>query len=380
MIPTWKIKRELGRVKQQFINLPGKTATYFFGARYYDLVLAKKRRLVDGQIERSAKRAVYLIYPANGLLKSHLRTLKFLADNSISTTVVSNLPLSAEDEAEVLKHCHVYIERANFGYDFGGYRDGVLSMKDELAQTKQLILMNDSVWFPLYPDTDWLEQIDALGVDYASSVSSENKSNIPKLDNSKFNQGYRPHDKLFHYGSFSLAIGPKILAHPGFLQFWKSFPLSNKKKATILRGEIGLTTWVRENGFTHDETFGVKQFDEILDDLSNEKLVEIASHMIIDIPGEWRDLIGTIDQDMTQVSKSDLLRYIRTIVDRKGAGYSLAYYLVLERKHPFLKKSPVVWADVASKTTLKILENVGTDAAAEALEEALVAKSKQEGT
>lgn len=376
MIPTWKIKRELGRMKLQLINLPSKTATYFFGARYYDLVLAKKRRVVEGQIKKSPKRAIYLIYPASGLLKSHLRTLKFFADNAISTTVVSNLPLSAEDEAEVLKHCHSYIERANFGYDFGGYRDGILAMKDELAQSEQLILMNDSVWFPLYPDTDWLEQIDALNVDYASSVTSENKSTIPKHENSKFNQGYRPHDKLYHYGSFSLAIGPKILAHPGFQKFWESFPLSNKKKATILRGEIGLTTWVRDNGFTHDETFGVKEFDKNLDDLSHEKLVEIASHMIINIPGEWKDLIDAIDKDLSDVPKSDLLTYIRTILDRKGAGYSLAYYLVLERKHPFLKKSPVIWGDAASTTTLKILETVGNEASAEALEEALTAKSK----
>ncbi|PXW72703.1 rhamnan synthesis protein F [Loktanella sp. PT4BL] len=351
-------------------NIPIDAATYFFGAVYYDHVLSKNRRSVLGRQPTAAKKAIYLIYPAHGLLPSHLRTLAYFRAKGVSATVVSNLPLPLEDEAKLLNLCTAYIERPNFGYDFGGYRDGVLSLEHDLANTEQLVLMNDSSWFPLYPESDWLANAEALGVDFVGSVSNGYKSAFPKVMDPVFNRGYRDDDKLFHYGSFALWIGHQVLHDPKFMLFWKKFPLSNRKRQVIMRGEIGLTRWVRKNGFSHGSTFDVTGLEVMLKDLSDARLAEIAQNMIIlGNPSLSTHHYQTLQQ-MAPASRSELIKRILTITDRQGAGYSLAFFLTLELKHPFLKKAPLRDSMQAAQITLRVLEKIQTEAASEALDEA----------
>lgn len=370
LVPFRKIKREIKRIQRQIMVYPIDTATYFFGATYYDRFLAKKRRSVAGSQPATAKKAIYLIYPSHGLLASHLTTLAYFKAMGVSATVVSNLPLPPEDEAKLLANCTTYIERPNFGYDFGGYRDGVLSLENMLRDTDQLIMMNDSVWFPLYPDSDWLADVDALGVDFAGAVAIGDKSVMPLVEGSPFNQGFRHHDRLFHYGSFAICIGPKILHDPKFMLFWKSFPLSNRKIKVILRGEIGLTQWVRKNGFSHGSTFDVTGLGKSLNNLSDAQLAEVAENLIIlgspRISAHHRQTL----KEMAPTSRDELIERILTITDRQGAGYSLAYFLTLVLKHPFLKKAPLRENEQAAQITCRILERIGTEAASEALDEA----------
>ncbi len=372
MPQLWKISREVKRLLWKPVYLPVNALSFWFGATYYDLFHSHKRRIVAGQQSSSVRKAIYLIYPSSGLLPTHLTTLKYLASKGLSVTVVSNLPLNPDEEISLLQFCHRYIERPNFGYDFGGYRDGVLSLKSELSETDQLLLINDSAWFPIHAETDWLDDIQALNVDFAGAVSNYG---VPRPNPESFREmsfDYRTDHKNFHYCSFALSIGANILRSPGFFDFWKHFPLTNKKNRTVRRGEIGLTAWVLKNGFSHGDTVGIANLVQFLETLEDRRLLEIATQTIIPEDARMKSVKADLLPSLENMSRQELIRFILTATARQGAAYALADFLIFERGYPFLKKSPLALDPEAAKISLRILEKIDTAAAREALAEAQV--------
>lgn len=348
---------------------PEAALSLFFGARYYDTFLARGIKKTPGSQSKTPRRAVFLIFPAKGLLASHERCLRYLGEKGIATTVVSNLPMSGEDTARVLALCHNYIERPNFGYDFGGYRDGVLSLKQELSSIKQLILINDSSWFPISDATDWLDDIDTLDVDLGAAASNYG---LPRPDPESFRDivfNYQTDHRNFHYCSYALTFGPRMIRHPGFLRYWQKYPLSNSKKRTVRRGEIGLTQWALRNGMTHAATLDIAHMDQHLSRLTKERLKQIAQMLIIMDDRRMRHLQAKIDPNLEEMPKKDLIGFILTTAARKGVSYATAEFNIFECGFPFLKKSPVWLEDDTCSKTVRILEKLDTPAAAEALRE-----------
>ena len=79
--------------------------------------------------------------------------------NNFTPLIVSNSPLSNKDKNLILEYSWVLIERKNFGYDFGGYRDGVLFISEKIIDLDKLILINDSTWFPIIDNNSFIDFI-----------------------------------------------------------------------------------------------------------------------------------------------------------------------------------------------------------------------------
>ena len=90
------------------------------------------------------KVAIYLIFPTSGVQESHLSAIEYIASSGYSPLVVSNLFLGDSDRQEVRSRCWQLIERPNYGFDFGGYRDGVLQLASSLHELTRLVIVNDS--------------------------------------------------------------------------------------------------------------------------------------------------------------------------------------------------------------------------------------------
>ncbi|WP_300016137.1 rhamnan synthesis F family protein [uncultured Roseobacter sp.] len=370
MIPRWKLKRELTRLLSNSAKFPASFTTWLFGAGYYDFFLSGRVRQEPGEIDAGPRRAVYLMFPSKGLLASHERSLRYLLRKNIATTVVSNCPLSPADKNRVLALCHRYIERPNFGYDFGGYRDGLLSMGDELASLGQLVLLNDSSWFPITDKTDWLDQVEALNVDFAGAASNYGMSRPDPESYRSIKVDYCTDHPNFHYCSYALSFSSRTLSHPGFLRYWKKFPLSNSKKRTVRRGEIGLTRWAISNGLTHGATFDSATIPEKLASLEEARLRHIAEMLIIMDDRKLRQLQASVESQLSAMPKLDLIGFILTAAARKGVSYATAEFNIFECGFPFLKKSPLWMEQDTSQKTLDLLERLNTPASLEALFEA----------
>ena len=123
-----KFFREIFRLIKQLVFLPKNIGNFLFGTFYYDIFLAKSKKQYSGSLSLKNRTVIFLIFPEAGITNSHLRTLKYFIKNNYSPIVISNLPLIESDRSEILKNCCSLIERKNFGYDFGGYRDAILHL------------------------------------------------------------------------------------------------------------------------------------------------------------------------------------------------------------------------------------------------------------
>ncbi len=371
MAKSYKIRRELLRILNQPLQWPSDLLTYAFGPRYYDLFLSKKRVDKRGEQGLGDHVAVYVIFPTRGLKASHLKTLQYLKDKQYSVFVVSNLPLVEDELKRVLPLCHTCIERPNFGYDFGAYRDGVLAALVADSKINRLVLLNDSAWFPVTDQTDWLDDVQRLDVDFAAAVSN---FGVPRPDPEDFRNfvfDYRTDHYRFHYCSFALAFGERPLSDPDFRNFWQRFPLTNKKKSTVRRGEVGLTAWMLKKGYSHGSTFDVASMEQSLNDLDDDTLQRVLQHLIVPADERMKAVLNHALENIDDLSRTDRIKLVLTTIARQGVSYASAYFNITQKGFPFLKKSPLWLDERARKISLKIIDDLDAAEASDISHEAL---------
>lgn len=355
--PLWKVRREAARLGRQLRELPGDLHNFFFATLLYDRKVASKIRRFEGARPLTDRVVVFLIYPKAGLQSSHLRAFDYFGRKGYAVLAVSNLRLDEADRALLLQHCWAYLERPNFGYDFGGYRDAILSLSDDLEHLERLIIFNDSTWFPLPGTRDWLEDAESMGADLVAAASNYG---TPRTDIENFHSlewTYSHTHRNFHYCSFALFMRPKLFRSAAFLRFWKHLRLSDKKKRTVRRGEIGFSQWVFAHGFSHAATLDVSHLDQELDGLDDERLREVAQRLIIPEDPKLRAFQASVLADRATV-REDLIKLILIVVSRQGSSYALAPYSVLDRGFPFLKKSPLWLSSESARASLNLLADL----------------------
>ncbi|MBT8155108.1 glycosyltransferase [Epibacterium ulvae] len=368
-IPLWKLKRELIRPFKQLKELVPRNASYFLAQPYYDLVLARQKQITDGDVRFEKKVAIYLIFPKSGLLASHKVALEYLKKEGYAPIVVSNVELSDADRQTLTKLSYKVIERPNFGYDFGGYRDGVLLARETLPSVDKLVILNDSSWFPLPGSSNWLKEAEALNLDFVGAATNYGHPRATPERYRSLRWSYTSSHKNFHYCSFGLLISGKMFKDPRFLKFWKSFPLTNDKTVTVRRGEIGFTKWVIANGFSHGTTLELAELDKKLSSLDCDALREVARNTIIPAAPKLdalkKELLGK------NASKDELVNLVLTIVAGQGVSYTMTRFMHDENGFAFLKKSPVWLSKEASDLTLQFARDLEGPFSDVILEEAL---------
>jgi hypothetical protein len=354
MPPWWKIRRELVRPFRQLIELPGNLSTRIFGSFYFDRF--KRVTTIQGAKDATSKVAVFVIFPRCGsILATHHRSIRFLNQNGYSVTLVSNAPVTEESINEILGDVTKLIIRPNFGYDFGGYRQGVL---DLLANNKNevthLLLVNDSCWFPTIEDSKWIleaeqENRDLVGL--TSNYGISRKWGTQRDSEWKYSTSH----KNFHYCSFALLFSKNVIYNPKFWKFWKNFPLTNRKSRVVRRGEIGLTQFIIKNGFSHGSTLKIENLKRDLEILSLEQTREIFKMLVIPEHDHLRAGF-LIMKNKPENTKVDLDHFILKSVAIQGAAYGLGYYFNVIRDTPFLKKSPYNSNVESRRKTLEIIK------------------------
>ena len=359
-IPFWKLRREAAR---PFLQAKSRIATTF-STPYHDLVLARKRTTSPGRLPERDRIAIFVIFPHKGLAASHLRTIRHLADKGYAPLVVSNLPLGDAEREQVLARCWRLIERPNYGYDFGAYRDGILSIGEQLGRLQRLVLVNDSCWYPLPGSDDWLGKAEALGLDFVGASASHAVDILDVDDLDRMTWHFDMARKESHYGSFALSLSGRVTSDRRFLRFWKRLVLSNLKEKVVRHGEIGLTHWALRHGFSHGAVYDARRLDEEFRALPPDVLLHMVERLV---PAGDRQSYAK-KKDILRSARSDgidrdrLEKFALLVVARLGMSYSLADYLIERHSFPFLKKSPL-WLDAeSSRILLEITEEMGPEA------------------
>jgi Rhamnan synthesis protein F len=232
-LELWKVKREALRTALKIYD----RARYPFDRIkqvHYDTNFHNLTKTTSGKQTASDKVAVFFVYQPDKLGRSIFVTCKFLSEKGYSVILVSSTPISAIDKQDLTEHCWKILERPNYGYDFGGYRDGLRIMQESGIKPEKLIILNDSIWFPLSSECRLIERLDAENISFNSPVYEGN----PRR--SKKNQ---------HFQSFFFLLDRRAIESSCFVDFWKNYKISSAKRVVLLRGEKGFSQAMFSGGF-----------------------------------------------------------------------------------------------------------------------------------
>ena len=310
MIPAWKLKRELKRIAVQIQAIPlliYEPLVQFF----YDRNLKKNLLLEKGAREQGKKIAIFLVYQPKGFAQSTYLTIDHLINSGFEIVLVSNCPLKTSD-IEILKIKTILIvQRKNFGYDFGGYRDGIFLAREYCPNCEQILFLNDSVWFPIFNNNQLLHEMSESDSDYVGTQAFGN------WVGEKFD-GF--------FGSYCFLIKNPLLSSNAFNHYWDNYKLSSNKEVVLRRGERRFSREMLKVSHKPLAIFSHENFSKKLDQMSSDDIHQTLSELIA-----W-------DRDFSD-EKDELLK--STIKDKKWVEHAKDLIIRLSRTKNFIGSSPV---------------------------------------
>jgi hypothetical protein len=325
MPPWWKIRRELVRPFRQALQIPELFFVKAASTRFYDCFLAKRKKITTGHQPVEERVAIFAMYSPTGLTEDHLHSLRYLKDCGYATIIVSNSPIEERQRQSHQDLFHVLIERANYGYDFGAYRDGFLFLNENINLLSHLVFLNDSCIFPLSFDKpfNWFSRAEHSGYNfYAVSVNNLRKASDGEIS------------RRFHYGSYAFMLDSVVAKSSEFRCFWLNLNLAFSKNLIVREGEIALSKFLVRSRFSHS---CLLQTQHVIDVLSN-KIPPISyeelSEYLLDGPDEkFKEKF--LSEPIYQINVKQL---ISRIIYGKGGTYHLAPLLIPIFKVNFFKK------------------------------------------
>jgi len=157
---------------------------------------------------------------------------------------VNNLALSDPAAWRDLLDC--YIERYNYGRDFGSYQTGFLHLYAQgWDQTcPRVLMLNDSVYFCRRRTPPFL----------ADLFDSEAEA-LGATENFEFEH---------HLGSFCIAMAGSVVRHPRMRRYWQRYRKSDIRPTVIARGEMQLSKTLKRAVSSEDQftsLYGVARYE-----------------------------------------------------------------------------------------------------------------------
>jgi lipopolysaccharide biosynthesis protein len=127
-----------------------------------------------------------------------------------------------------------FIPRANVGYDFGAWRDGLATLPQ--GTFDEVLCVNDSVYGPLADITPALGDPRVANADLWGMVLSDQNAS-------------REAPRLPHVQSWFFGLRRPLLESDAFAAFWRDFEPLGTKRTVVERYEIGFSARMAAAGF-----------------------------------------------------------------------------------------------------------------------------------
>lgn len=318
MLTMWKMRRELIRFGQQLKGI-GNALTDPAKQDRLDRAVAAGLQRIDGMIPESDKVALVLLYQPSGIAASTLETCAWLAAAGYAPLVVSNAPISPQDHPQLSEVVWRYVMRPNFGYDFGGYRDGLTCLEQWGVEPEEVLILNDSVWFPVVPKSDILQMLSSHPAEVVGTI-------------------LRTRGTVQFLESYLYRLNRKALTHPDFKTFWAKLRLTSNKYHVIRRGERGFSEAMRAAGLQvagiYDECELAKRIAEQNDTFLRLTLRH-AAYIDAPLAAERDFLLEASFPDW----RAEVLEHLNRALEKRLGYSTFPYAMVQLTGYPLLKKS-----------------------------------------
>ena len=326
MIPAWKIRRELETARQQLQAIPER----LIGPsrqRRLDSQFPKGFRVVNGAAELGSKVAIFLVYQPRGMSASAVATCRHLSERGYSVVLVANSPVSLADEQALGRWVWRFVERPNFGYDFGGYRDGIRLLWHWAVSPDSLIILNDSVWFPLDRNETMLASMEASSAGFLGALRHVD---LPETDTE--------HAGIFL--SYFFLIKRAVLTSDVFVNYWNSYVSTSNKYLTVRRGERGFSRTLFAAGVPSEGLYSRDRFMAKVAQQSAAFLRQTLVYGAYTDPGLEQARDALLQTFTTSESwRLQAIDHIRTVVNKRNFHSSFCFASIRLLGIPLLKKN-----------------------------------------
>lgn len=257
--PAQGIITNLFRSAMTLLAQPGITAFLTVKSEVDRFRAMRKKPKIWLQLPYEGQKILLLaLYEKGELRPDTLRFLQVAKSAGLYVLAVNTLKL--QNPASLSDLVDTYIERVNYGRDFGSYRTGFMHIFDNGWDGKcpRLLMVNDSVFF----NQDRMP-------DFVSDMIDSEIEVLGSTENYEIN---------YHLGSFCIALARNILQHREFRSYWKKYRLSDVRPVVIKRGEMGLSQTLRKCVSTQSQfraLFNSPRFAAILRGADDADLDEI---------------------------------------------------------------------------------------------------------
>ncbi|MFA6036688.1 MAG: hypothetical protein WC748_01045 [Legionellales bacterium] len=182
----------------------------------------KDNRIIDK--EYAGQKILLIALYQKGTIRQDLKNLLTTAKRLGFYTIGVNT-LSLQDPGAEYFDC--YIERFNFGRDFGSYKAGFnfIFEKKYNLQCPRLLMCNDSVFYERTRTEKFLRDLMNSTTEVLGATENYHGN--------------------YHLGSFCIAMSGRILCQDKFIDFWKSYKNSEMRPCVIRNGEIQLSACLK---------------------------------------------------------------------------------------------------------------------------------------
>jgi hypothetical protein len=283
-----------------------------------------------GSLPPSEKCAVVVLYQPKGVAASAHDMLRHLAEKGYMPLVVSNAPLRDEDLAALKPLAQEVVERPNIGHDFGAYRDGLKLLAHRGQSPDRVILINDSIWFPMQPADDLIDRLETacdgiIGPIFDCKPGREHNA---------------------HFQSHFLMFDRAALEHPAFRAYWADYPMPTRRSAVLKLGEKGLSQALLRAGFGRNRLATRTGFQEQVATLDAHGLATTLAYSAMIDPAKaaaTRTLLAARDRiEFTASARA----FVADALGRDSFTELFPYLTQVSTGTPLMKKriSPQSWA------------------------------------
>ena len=159
------------------------------------------------------------LFQKGSLRPDILRLLKTAQKKGIYIIGVNTLKLK---ESEI-GHFNCYIERPNFGRDFGSYKEGFIHLNKQKMtyNCPRLLMVNDSVFYSMKGLSKFLNEM----------IHTETEV-LGATENFEIE---------YHLGSFCISLKNNIINNKILTNYWKQYKLTDVRPRVIKNGEMELS-------------------------------------------------------------------------------------------------------------------------------------------
>ncbi len=177
---------------------------------------------------------IYVIYDPCGEIHSYVQRMLFeLRQIASKLVLVCNFAI---DKGKVPSYVDELYARENKGFDAAAYKEIIIKNQNEILESDELIITNDSYYGPLYPFYEMFEKMDKEDCDYWG-VTKHPGGYVDKIPVPE------------HIQSYFMAFEKTIISNPSFYDFWRKLRPMSVLEKVIMEFEIGINRFLVQNNY-----------------------------------------------------------------------------------------------------------------------------------